>query len=41
MSNLRQNLQENLVALITRHQAALHFYILSLLPNVAKADDLL
>lgn len=33
--------QENLVALITRHQAALHAYILSLLPNQAKADDVL
>lgn len=33
--------QENLVTLITRHQAALHAYILSLLPNRAKADDVL
>lgn len=33
--------QENLVALITRHQAALHGYILSLLPDRAKADDVL
>lgn len=36
-----QDPQENLVALITRHQAALHTYILSLLPNQAKADDVL
>ncbi|MES2924904.1 MAG: sigma-70 family RNA polymerase sigma factor [Verrucomicrobiota bacterium] len=35
------NPQENLVALITRHQSALHAYILSLLPNQAKADDVL
>ena len=33
--------QENLVALITRHQAALHAYILGLLPNRTKADDVL
>jgi RNA polymerase sigma-70 factor (ECF subfamily) len=33
--------QENLVALITRHQAALHAYVLSLLPNPALADDVL
>lgn len=33
--------QENLVALITRHQAALHGYILGLLPDRAKADDVL
>jgi len=33
--------QENLVALITRHQAALYAYILSLLPDQAKADDVL
>lgn len=33
--------QENLVALITRHQAALHAYVLSLLPNQAQADDVL
>ncbi len=41
MQNLPQNPQENLVALITRHQAALHSYILSLLPNASKADDVL
>ena len=35
------NPQENLVALITRHQAVLHAYILGLLPNQAKADDVL
>ena len=33
--------QENLIALITRHQAALHAFILSLLPDQAKADDVL
>ena len=33
--------QENLVALITRHQAALHAYILGLLPNRTRADDVL
>lgn len=33
--------QENLVALITRHQAALHAYILGILPNQTKADDVL
>lgn len=33
--------QENLVALITRHQGALHAYILGLFPNAAKADDVL
>ena len=32
---------ENLVSLITRHQAALHGYILSLWPDQAKADDVL
>lgn len=36
-----QDPQENLVALITRHQAALHAYILSLLPNASLADDVL
>lgn len=35
------NPQENLVALITRHQAVLHGYILSLLPNRSRADDVL
>lgn len=33
--------QENLVALITRHQAVLHAYVLSLLPNQVQADDVL
>lgn len=33
--------QEKLVALITRHQAALHAYIFSLLPNQAWAADVL
>ncbi|MEO5914161.1 MAG: sigma-70 family RNA polymerase sigma factor [Luteolibacter sp.] len=41
MASHPQDPQENLVALITRHQAALHAYILSLLPNQAKADDVL
>jgi len=33
--------QENLVAQITRHQAVLHAYILGLVPNQTKADDVL
>ena len=41
MASHPQNPQENLLALITRHQAALHAYILSPLPNQAKADDVL
>lgn len=41
MASRPQNPQENLVALITRHQAALHAYILSLLPNPTRADDVL
>ncbi|MES2660179.1 MAG: sigma-70 family RNA polymerase sigma factor [Verrucomicrobiota bacterium] len=41
MASDPQNPQENLVALITRHQAALHAYILSLLPNQSLADDVL
>lgn len=41
MSSQPQNPQENLVALITRHQAALHGYILGLLPNSSRADDVL
>lgn len=36
-----QNPQEHLVALISRHQSALYGYILGLLPNPAKADDVL
>jgi RNA polymerase sigma-70 factor (ECF subfamily) len=35
------NPEENLVALITRHQAALHGYIISLLPNASWANDVL
>lgn len=41
MPSRPQDPQENLVALITRHQGALHAYILSLLPNQSKADDVL
>lgn len=41
MASHPQDPQENLVALITRHQAALHAYILSLLPNHSRADDVL
>ena len=41
MASRPQDPQENLVALITRHQAALHAYILSLLPNQSRADDVL
>lgn len=41
MASRPQDPQENLIALITRHQAALHAFILSLLPNPAKADDVL
>ncbi|MES2474607.1 MAG: sigma-70 family RNA polymerase sigma factor [Verrucomicrobiota bacterium] len=41
MASHPQDPQENLVALITRHQAALHAYILSLLPNASLADDVL
>ncbi len=33
--------QENLVALITRHQAVLYAYVLSLWPDQARADDVL
>lgn len=41
MATRPQDSQENLIALITRHQAALHAYILGLLPNRSKADDVL
>jgi RNA polymerase sigma-70 factor (ECF subfamily) len=41
MSTLPQDPQENLIAQITRHQAALHGYILSLLPDPVRADDVL
>jgi len=41
MANHPQDPQENLVALITRHQAVLHAYILSLLPHQSRADDVL
>lgn len=41
MASHPQNPQENLVALITRHQSLLHAYILSLLPNQSMADDIL
>lgn len=36
-----QNSEEKIITLITRHQAALHAYILSLLPQRALADDVL
>ena len=36
-----QNSDEKIITLITRHQAALHAYILSLLPQRALADDVL
>lgn len=36
-----QDFQENLIALITKHQAALHGYILGLLPNRSMANDVL
>lgn len=41
MATHPQDSQENLIALITRHQAALHAYILGLLPNRSRADDVL
>ena len=41
MASRPENPQENLIALITRHQSSLHAYILSLLPNASKADDVL
>jgi RNA polymerase sigma-70 factor (ECF subfamily) len=41
MASHPQNPEENLIALITRHQSLLHGYILSLLPNQSKADDVL
>lgn len=41
MASQPQDPQENLIALITRHQAALHGYILGLLPNRSQADDVL
>lgn len=41
MASEPQDPQENLVALITRHQATLHAYILGLLPNPSRADDVL
>jgi RNA polymerase sigma-70 factor, ECF subfamily len=41
MASRPQDPQENLIALITRHQAALHAYIFGLIPNRSKADDVL
>lgn len=41
MASQPQDPQEQLVALMTRHQAALAAYIFSLLPNRAQADDVL
>lgn len=41
MPSLPQDPQENLIALITRHQAAIHAYILGLLPDRSRADDVL
>jgi RNA polymerase sigma-70 factor, ECF subfamily len=35
------NPEENLIALITRHQAALRAYIFSLMPDPARVDDVL
>jgi RNA polymerase sigma-70 factor (ECF subfamily) len=41
MASTPQDPQEHLVALITRHQAAIHGYILGLLPDRSRADDVL
>ncbi len=41
MASQPQDPQETLIALITRHQAALHGYILGLLPNRSLANDVL
>jgi RNA polymerase sigma-70 factor, ECF subfamily len=41
MASQPQDPQEQLVALLTRHQAALAAYIFSLLPHRAQADDVL
>lgn len=41
MSSEPQDPQENFIALITRHQAALHAYILGILPDRTRADDAL
>ncbi len=41
MASEPQDPQEQLVALMTRHQAALSAYIFSLLPHQAQADDVL
>lgn len=41
MPSEEQNSEEKIITLITRHQSALHGYILSLLPQRALADDVL